>query len=96
MICAVYKSARKADTYLYVSKRDDFSRVPEALMQTFGTPIFVMPLPLIKIDKLANIDKQKLQSELLDKGFYLQLPPPPQDMLKAHLAEQLANKKDTE
>ncbi|MBW3138821.1 YcgL domain-containing protein [Ferrimonas balearica] len=84
MICAIYKSSRKADTYLYVPKRDDFSQVPQPLMEVFGTPQFVMILPLAKIKQLANADMAKVTAELTDKGYYLQLPPPPEDLLKAH------------
>ena len=35
MLTAVYKSKKKADTYLFVEKREDFSRVPDALLATF-------------------------------------------------------------
>ena len=91
MLCAVYKSSKKDETYLYVTKKDDFSKVPEPLLKTFGAPIFVMLLPLVKVEKLAQVDKQKLVSELDDKGFYLQLPPPRESLLKAHLAEQKNN-----
>ena len=90
MLCSVYKSSKKDETYLYITKKDDFSQVPEPLMNTFGTPLFVLTLPLMKVDKLAQVDKQKLVSELNDKGFYLQLPPPRESLLKSHLAEQKA------
>ncbi|QIZ78845.1 YcgL domain-containing protein [Ferrimonas lipolytica] len=84
MICAVYKSSKKAETYLYVNKRDDFSSVPQPLMDIFGVPKFVMLLPMIKLTKLANVDLNKLKSELDEKGFFLQLPPPEEDLLKQH------------
>lgn len=87
MLCAVYKSSKKQDTYLYVPGRDDFSKVPEMLMQTFGTPIFLMIMPLKKDRPLAHVDINKLRSELTIKGFYLQLPPPTENLLKAHLAQ---------
>ena len=88
MLCAVYKSSKKAETYLYVPGRDDFSAVPEALLKTFGTPIFLMIMPLKNERKLAQLDVTKLRNELTSKGFYLQLPPPPENLLKAHLAQQ--------
>ncbi|MGO4894165.1 YcgL domain-containing protein [Flavobacterium sp. W21_SRS_FM6] len=88
MLCAVYKSSKKAETYLYVPGRDDFSQVPPALMNTFGSPIFLMIMPLKNDRKLASMDIEKLRSELTTKGFYLQLPPPVENMLKSHLAAQ--------
>ena len=84
MLVAVYKSSKKADTYLYIPKRDDFSTVPDALMKTFGTPLFVMLIPLEKKQSLASVDIEKLKAQLRDPGFYLQVPPPPEDLLKAH------------
>lgn len=81
MITAVYKSTKKQDTYLYVEKRDDFSKVPEPLMVTFGQPIFVMLINLAKRSELAIADIDKVRSELNDKGFYLQLPPKQDNLL---------------
>ncbi|MEP0177446.1 MAG: YcgL domain-containing protein [Paraglaciecola sp.] len=91
MLCAVYKSSKKQETYLYVPGRDDFSKVPDALMKTFGTPVFLMIMPLKKDRPLAQVDIKKLRSELTIKGYYLQLPPPSENLLKAHLAQNKAN-----
>ncbi|BDY05319.1 YcgL domain-containing protein [Ferrimonas sp. YFM] len=84
MICAIYKSTKKLDTYLFINKRDDFSQVPEPLLEMFGRPEFVMILPLSKIGKLGQADIDKVREGLNDKGFYLQLPPPQEDLLKSH------------
>ncbi len=45
MFCVIYRSSKRDQTYLYVEK-DDFSRVPEALMKGFGQPQLAMMLPL--------------------------------------------------
>jgi len=84
MLCAVYKSAKKAETYLFICKRDDFSAVPEPLMKTFGTPALVTMVNLATRDSLAMADIDKVKSELADKGFYLQLPPPQENLLDQH------------
>ena len=42
MLCAIYKSTKKEGMYLYVEKRDQFDKVPDALLNAFGKPIFVM------------------------------------------------------
>lgn len=91
MLCAIYKSSKKQETYLYVPGRDDFSKVPKALLDTFGTPIFLMIMPLKKDRELGQVNIEKLRSELKLKGFYLQLPPPTDNLLKAHL-EQMKSK----
>ena len=36
MFCVIYRSSKRDQTYLYVEKKDDFSRVPEELMKGFG------------------------------------------------------------
>ncbi|MCT7940292.1 MULTISPECIES: YcgL domain-containing protein [Shewanella] len=86
MICTVYKSSRKTDTYLFVEKRDVFDEVPQPLMEMFGTPKLVMLVPLSKRDSLALADIDKVKSELKAKGYYLQLPPPTENLLEQHKA----------
>ncbi|NRA70158.1 MAG: YcgL domain-containing protein [Gammaproteobacteria bacterium] len=82
MLCSVYKSSKKADTYLYIAKRDDFSPVPSLLMEKFGRPIFVMIVPLQKRD-LAVAENEKVIAKIKQQGFYLQIPPPVEDLLKS-------------
>jgi uncharacterized protein YcgL (UPF0745 family) len=87
-LSAVYKSPKKVDTYLYVAKRDDFTRVPAALMQKFGTPLFVMLIPLNKREIIAGMDRNKLVLKLESEGFYLQLPPKVTNLLEGHLHDR--------
>ncbi|MCG9746698.1 YcgL domain-containing protein [Shewanella sp. Isolate8] len=87
MICAVYKSRLKPDSYLFVEKRNDFERVPDPLMKMFGTPELVMLLPLNKREQLALADIEKVKVELAEKGYYLQLPPPPVNLLEEYKKE---------
>ncbi len=88
MFCVIYRSTKREQTYLYVEKRDDFSRVPGELMANFGTPQMTMLLPLDGQKKLAGADLEKVKQSLIDQGYYLQLPPPTENLLKKHLAEQ--------
>ncbi|MGL9735249.1 MAG: YcgL domain-containing protein [Symbiopectobacterium sp.] len=84
MFCVIYRSAKRDQTYLYIDKKDDFSRVPEALMKSFGTLQLVMLLPLDGSKKLASADIEKVKQALKDEGFYLQIPPPPENLLSVH------------
>ena len=86
MLCAVYKSPKKDETYLFIKQRDNFSDVPDALMQTFGTPALVTVINLATRDLLAMADINKVKESLNEQGFYLQLPPPKEDLLKEHKA----------
>ncbi|QHM71217.1 YcgL domain-containing protein [Mixta intestinalis] len=88
MFCVIYRSPLRDQTYLYVEKKDDFSRVPEALLRGFGKPQLAMVLPLERTKKLANADLEKVKQSLQEQGYYLQLPPPPENLLKLHLEKR--------
>ncbi|WP_226067817.1 YcgL domain-containing protein [Dickeya zeae] len=81
MYCVIYRSSKREQTYLYVEKKDDFSRVPAELMKSFGLPHLVMLLPFDGSKKLASADIEKVKQMLKEQGFYLQLPPPPENLL---------------
>ena len=70
VLCNIYKSRRKEETYLFVSLKDDLSRVPDVLLETFGRPEL----------KFAIADATKVLDSIEQKGFYLQLPPPKEEM----------------
>ena len=84
-ICSVYLSPKKDEMYLYVDKRDQLNKVPEALLTMFGSPKHVMDIPLTADRKLARVDAEKVIADIDEKGFYLQMPPPKDDyMLDLH------------
>ncbi|MBS0847125.1 YcgL domain-containing protein [Citrobacter sp. JGM124] len=85
MYCVIYRSSKRDQTYLYVEKKDDFSRVPEELMKGFGTPVLAMMLPLDGSKTLAHADLNKVKQALEQEGYYLQIPPPPESLLTMHL-----------
>mgnify|MGYP000286342102 CR=1 FL=1 len=72
MFCVIYRSSKRDQTYLYVEKKDDFQ--------------LAMILPLDGRKKLVNADIEKVKLALTEQGYYLQLPPPPEDLLKQHLS----------
>lgn len=90
MLCAVYKSLKKEQTYLYVERRDDFSAVPEALLSSFGPPQLVTIINLAARQHLALADLTKVKNQLQSQGFYLQIPPPVESLLSQHQAQQRA------
>ena len=75
MLCFVYKSLKKSDTYLFVKDKDDFQEVPAALQQMLGRLEFIMEVDLAKRKKLAQADCEQVRQQLQQQGFYLQLPP---------------------
>ena len=75
MQCFIYKSLKKDELYLYLDKKDDFSAVPEALLQSLGGLAFVMELNLSPERKLAREDVAKVMAGIQSKGFFVQMPP---------------------
>ena len=74
MFCAIYKSLKKYDTYLYVAAKDDFSRVPESLFRLLGQPVHVIDLELSPERKLAQEDVVEVMKNLQEQGWHLQMP----------------------
>lgn len=72
-VCHIYRSSRKADTYLYVLEKDDFSEVPEELMTVFGEPEFSFSFNLTSDRQLAKEDSAEVLANLKEKGYHLQL-----------------------
>jgi uncharacterized protein YcgL (UPF0745 family) len=71
----VYKSLKKADTYVYLAARDDFTRLPEPLRTQLGALEFVLDVALTPERKLAREDVAVVRDNLMSRGFHLQFPP---------------------
>ena len=71
----VYKSLKKADTYVYLAGRDDFARLPEPLRTQLGPLQFVLDVDLVPGRKLAREDAAVVRENLALRGFHLQFPP---------------------
>ncbi|WP_427982305.1 YcgL domain-containing protein [Agarivorans sp.] len=88
MFCAVYKSLKKQQTYLYIEKKDDFAKVPSSLLDLMGAKELVMVVPKRPTKDFARVEITALEKAFKEQGYYLQLPPPPENYLKQHLAAQ--------
>jgi uncharacterized protein YcgL (UPF0745 family) len=75
MRCYVYKSLRKADTYVYLAERDALARLPEALRATLGELAFVLEFELDARPRLGREDPAVVRTNLAARGFHVQLPP---------------------
>lgn len=71
----VYKSLRKADTYVYLAGREDFGRIPDPLRSELGELRFVLEVALTPGRRLAREDAATVRENLASRGFHLQLPP---------------------
>lgn len=70
----VYKSQRKADTYLYLAKRDDFDCLPPPVRAQLGALQFVLDVALTPERRLAQVDAAVVRANLAEHGFHLQFP----------------------
>ncbi len=86
-LCAIYKSPKKEGMFLYVAKRDQFDSVPEALRQMFGKPQFVMLFNLTGEKQLKRSKNEEVLQAIQTQGFFLQMPPPPENLLKTFLEQ---------
>jgi uncharacterized protein YcgL (UPF0745 family) len=75
LLCTVYGSNREPEMYLYVERREGLARVPEELLNRFGTPREVLTLKLHPARKLARARARDVLEAIHARGYYLQLPP---------------------
>lgn len=90
MLCAIYKSPKQEGMYLYVAKREQFDAVPDELRQLFGKPELVMLFNLAGNKSLKRSDPQEILQKIQQQGYYLQMPPPVENLHHAFVAQQRA------
>lgn len=71
--CYIYRSIKKENSYLYIDKENDFSRVPEVLMKAFGQPIFAMKVLLDGKRQFVAGNAKEIEQKITDDGFFLQM-----------------------
>ena len=74
ILCDIFKGNRKEGMYIYVSHADGLDKVPQSLLDSFGTPLLVTRLMLTESKKLARANTIKVMDDINSKGFYLQMP----------------------
>lgn len=75
MRCLVYRSTRRADTYLYLPREDALDELPEALRERLGRLELALEFDLTPERRLARCDARAVLAQIEDCGYYLQLPP---------------------
>ncbi|WP_194755317.1 YcgL domain-containing protein [Aliidiomarina indica] len=81
MLCRILRSPRKADTYLFIPADALVSELPDTLQTLFTPEHEVTRLLVTPERKFARLDGVKLLEHLSTEGYYLQIPPPPVNML---------------
>ncbi|HET6564591.1 MAG TPA: YcgL domain-containing protein [Xanthomonadales bacterium] len=90
MKCKIYRSTTQAYTYLYLEHGKELEDLPGFLLEKFGLPELIMQLDLDQRKKLAQADIETVKTQLLAKGYYLQLPPAQSvdAILQQHFSQQ--------
>lgn len=78
MRCFVFKSLRKADTFVYLAGREGAGCIPEPMRGALGELTFLMELELVPGRRLAQEDPGVVRDNLARRGYHIQFPPPPE------------------
>ncbi|MBL7249500.1 YcgL domain-containing protein [Alloalcanivorax sp. C16-2] len=81
LFCSIYKSPRREGMYLYVERTKGLKDLPEALISQFGAPRHVTDMILTPERPLARVEVDQVMARIREQGFYLQMPPPPDEDL---------------
>ena len=62
--------------------------VIKSLLTMFGKPQHVMTFDISSKKSLAQADINKVKESLAEQGYYLQIPPPQENLLDKHRQQQ--------
>ena len=75
--CAVYKSLKKDETYVFIPTTTPLSELPEELLKVLGQTELVMTLNLTPEKKMARGTATEVLKNIEKQGFHLQMPEKP-------------------
>jgi uncharacterized protein YcgL (UPF0745 family) len=84
----IYRSSKKEELYLFLAKEDDFECVPPEVMKGFGAPKKAMELEVTPGMKMARSKPEEVVSNLNERGFHLQMPPPTHELVEEVLKRE--------
>lgn len=73
----IYKTARRAETFLFVPAGVSPDAWPDGLSETFSPAERVMALTLTERQPLAAQPATEVMAAIKERGYFLQLPPSP-------------------
>ena len=76
--CAVYKSQKKDEMYVFIPTTTPLSDLPEELLKVLGQAEMVMTLKLTPEKKMARGTADVVIKSIEEQGFHLQMPENPQ------------------
>ena len=81
MNCFVYRSEKRSGMYLYLRTKDDFSCVPDSLLELMGETNFSFEFDLSEERKLVKLEAEEVIRVMSENGYFLQMPPPKSEFL---------------
>lgn len=75
LTCVVYKSLRKAETFIYLPAETKLTELPEELQKLLGETQPVIEIELVPGKKLARYTADEVIASIQQQGYHLQLPP---------------------
>lgn len=95
MECAVYKSLKKDETYVFIPTSTPLSDLPDELMKILGQAEMVMTLKLTPEKKMAIGTAATVMKSIDQQGFHLQMPKHPHLSAIPSYKEKLSEKNIT-
>ncbi|MEE4277258.1 MAG: YcgL domain-containing protein [Halieaceae bacterium] len=77
-LCEVFRSPRREGLYLYVKRSEGLRCVPGDLLDRFGKPESALVFRLHRGRSLARVSAADVLDALEARGYFLQLPPTPE------------------
>lgn len=74
MECAIYKSLKKDETYVFIPTTVSLSDLPDELIKVLGQTEMVMSLNLTPEKKMARGTAAEVIKSINKQGFHLQMP----------------------
>jgi len=76
--CAVYKSSKKDETYVFIPTDKPLSDLPAELLKVLGQAELVMTINISAEKKMARGNGEEILKSIELQGFHLQMPENPQ------------------
>lgn len=78
-LISIYRSSKWEGMYIFVPRETELASLPSSLLTHFGHPVHAMDLVLTPERTLACAQAADVLAAISQQGFYLQMPPKPQE-----------------
>lgn len=90
--CSIYRSSKRDELFLYVKHNQKLSELPQELLSTLGDLEHSLNILLTEDKKLARFDAKDVIKSIQLQGYFLQLPPAPDEQVEALIRKEQEKK----